>query len=292
VIFVPGIRENMVEKAAGLAADVICLDLEDSVPLAEKARAREIVCAAIDTLVAAGQTVHVRVNALDTGLTRDDLAAVVRPGLDAVALPKTESAGEIRQIDVLLREQEVARGVKPGTVGLIPGIESALGCLRCEDIARASDRIIAITLGAEDYTNDLGVHRTRAGQELAHVRYVVSTVCHAYGLVPLDTPFSDFRDEEGLIREAEWVRSIGFEGKYLIHPSQIEPVNRIFRPAEEDVAYARRVVQAFREGVEQGRAAVNLDGRMVDTPVARRAQRLLATAEAIAERERGRRSAS
>lgn len=288
VIFVPGIRENMIEKSRTVPADVICLDLEDSVPLAEKAQARETVARSIDALVEAGQTVHVRVNALDTGLTADDLAAVIRPSLSAVALPKTESAREMREMDVLLRQQEVAHGIKPGSVGVIPGIETALGCLRCEDIARATDRIIAITLGAEDYTNDLGVHRTREGDELRHLRYVVATVCHAYGVMALDTPYSDFRDEEGLVREAEWVKSIGFEGKYLIHPGQVEPVNRVFRPADEDVEQARRVVEAFRRGLEQGHAAVNLDGRMVDTPVARRAERLLATAEAIAERERRR----
>jgi citrate lyase subunit beta/citryl-CoA lyase len=288
LVFVPGIRENMIEKARGFDADVIVLDLEDSVPPAEKEQARPIVRTAIPALVALGHTVHVRVNPVGSGLTRDDLAAVVCPELSGVCLPKVESAQDIRDVDVLIREQELERGVKPGSLALIPTIESARGVLRCEEICRASTRLTAITLGADDYTADLGVHRTREGRELDYARQVMAVCARAADILALDTPFADFRDEEGLLRESEWVRSLGFRGKYLIHPGQIGPVNRVFRPSEEEVDYARRVVEAFEEAVARGHAAVQVDGRMVDTPVAKRARALIELAEAIEARERSR----
>ena len=290
LVFVPGIRENMVEKAHALTADVIVLDLEDSVPPAEKAQAREIVRRAIPSLKTAGQTVHVRVNPVSSGLTRDDLAAVVCPELSGIALPKAESAQDIRDVDVLIREQELEHEVKPGTLALIPAIESALGVLSCKQICRASSRLAAISLGADDYTADLGVHRTRDGRELDYARQVMVVCARAADIAALDTPFADFRDEEGLVRETEWVRSLGFKGKYLIHPDQIEPVNRIFRPTEEEVAYARRVSAAFDEALAQGHGAVQVEGRMVDAPVAKRASRLIELAEAIAAKERARAS--
>jgi len=288
LIFVPGIRENMIEKARSFDADVIVLDLEDSVPTAEKEQARQVVRRAVPMMGTLGHTVHVRVNPVSSGLARDDLAAVVCPELSGICLPKVESAQDIRDVDVLIRERELEQGVKPGTLALIPAIESARGVLRCEEICRASTRLTAITLGADDYTADLGVHRTREGRELDYARQVMAVCARAADIQALDTPFADFRDEEGLIRESEWVRSLGFKGKYLIHPSQIGPVNRVFRPSEEEVAYARRVVEAFEEALARGEGAVQVDGRMVDAPVAKRARALIGLAEAIEARERSR----
>jgi len=288
LIFVPGIRENMIEKAQGLDADVIVLDLEDSVPPAGKEQARQIVRRAVPTLAALGHTVHVRVNPVSSGLARDDLAAVVCSELSGIALPKVESAQDIRDIDVLIREQELEHGVKAGTIALIPAIESARSVLRCEEICRASTRLTAIALGADDYTADLGVHRTREGRELDYARQVMVVCARAAGILALDTPFADLRDEEGLVRESEWVRSLGFKGKYLIHPSQIGPVNGVFRPSEEEVAHARRIVQAFEEALARGEGAVQVDGRAVDPPVAKRARALIELAEAIEAREQSR----
>ena len=288
LIFVPGIRENMIEKARSFDADVIVLDLEDSVPTAEKEQARQVVRRAVPMMGTLGHTVHVRVNPVSSGLARDDLAAVVCPELSGICLPKVESAQDIRDVDVLIRERELEQGVKPGTLALIPAIESARGVLRCEEICRASTRLTAITLGADDYTADLGVHRTREGRELDYARQVMTVCARATDILALDTPFADFRDEEGLMRESEWVRSLGFKGKYLIHPSQIGPVNRVFRPSEEEVAYARRVVEAFEEAVARGHGAVQVDGRMVDPPVAKRARALIELADAIQARERSR----
>lgn len=285
LLFVPANRENMVERAHGAEADVVVLDLEDSVPPAEKENARQIVRKSLPSLKAAGKTVHVRVNHLDTGLTRDDIMAAVCPDLAGLAFPKAEGAQHIRDLDVIIREAETKNGVRPGTTVLIPSIESAKGVLRGEEIALASTRLAGISLGAYDYTADLGVARRNDGRELEYARRVIVHCCAAYGLQALDTPYGDFRDEAGLIAETEYVKSIGFKGKYLIHPAQIEPVNRIFRPSDEEVENARRVAAAFDEAVERGHASVQVDGRMVDVPVARRAKDLIAYAEEIARRE-------
>jgi citrate lyase subunit beta/citryl-CoA lyase len=284
LLFVPANRENMIERAYGAAADVIVLDMEDSVPPAEKENARALVQKNLAGLKGAGKTVHVRVNHLDTGLTRDDIMAVVSPDLAGLAFPKAEGAQHIRDLDVMIREAETKNGVRPGTIVLIPSIESARGVLRCEEIVTASTRLAGISLGAYDYTADLGVARNPDGRELEYARRVIVHCCAAYGLQALDTPYGDFRDEPGLVKETEYVRSIGFKGKYLIHPAQIEPVNRIFRPGDEEVEAARRIVAGFDEAVARGHASVQVDGRMVDVPVAKRARDLLAYAEEIAGR--------
>jgi citrate lyase subunit beta / citryl-CoA lyase len=286
-MFVPANRENMIERAHQAQADIIVLDLEDSVPPGEKETARAMVQKAVPSLRAAGKTVHVRVNHLDTGLTKDDIAAAVGADLDALAFPKAEGGQHIRDLDVLIREQETKHKIKAGTIALIPSIESARGVLRCEEIARASTRLAAISLGAYDYTVDLGVTRTSDGRELEYARRVILHVCAAYGLHALDTPYGDFRDQAGLIAETEYVKSIGFKGKYVIHPAQVEPVNRIFRPTEEEVENARKIIAAFDEAVGRGHASVQLDGRMVDIPVAQRARDLLSYAEQISARDEG-----
>ena len=286
LLFVPGNRERMLERAGTAGADVVVIDLEDAVPVGEKKAARKLVHTWLPRLVASGQMVFVRVNGVHTGLTRDDVMAVVRKGLAGVVLPKAEEAQDLRDLDILLREAEMAHRVRPGDVRTMPIIESARGLLRCEDIARASDRLAALSIGGEDYTAELGVRRDGRGAALAHLRYVVVQVAVAYGLIPIDTPYTDTRDEKGLAAEARLAKSIGFKGKYVIHPGQVAAVNRVFTPTRDEVADARRVVEAAAAGAARGAGSVSLDGRMIDAPVVARARRLLAAAEAIAARGR------
>ena len=198
LLFVPGGRQEMLEKAGRFQTDILCLDLEESVLPEEKAGARDLVQAALSRLTAEGRTVHVRVNSIRSEDTRDDLVAVVRPGLAGVVLAKTESARDVRQVDVLLREQELANDIKPGTVELIVAIESAQALLRCEEISHASTRLVALMLGGEDFAFDMGVSRTRDGRELEHARSVIATCARAAGLVALDTPWADI--EEAAVR--------------------------------------------------------------------------------------------
>jgi citrate lyase subunit beta/citryl-CoA lyase len=225
------------------------------------------------------------VNNTETKLTRDDLAAVVGPGLHAILYPKPQSAQEIRDLDVLIREQEYHKeGVKPGDIALIPMIETALAVLRCEDIARASSRIFGLASGGEDYCANLGIPRTREGRELEYLRRAIIHVCAAYGLRPLDGIYAPLGDEEGLRADAAYARSIGMKGKYIVHPEQAMPVNDVFSPTPEEVAAARQLVAEFEAGVAAGHGTVRIAGQMVDVPVANRARELIAYAEAIAAR--------
>ena len=281
LMFVPGSREEMVEKSSRFPADVVCLDLEEAVPPEDKSRARNVVREAIGPLHVMERTVFVRLNSIQSGETRDDLAAVVQPGLAGVVLAKTESAQAVRDVDVLLREQELANDVKPGTIELVIAIESARSLLACEAISHASTRLAALMLGGEDFTFDMGVERTAAGDELSHARSVVAVCARAAGLLALDTPWTDIADIDGLRADARRAQGLGFGGKFVIHPDQIAPVNEVFSPDEGAVATARTLLAAWDEAQSKGLGAVQLDGRMVDRPIAERARRVIEQAEAI-----------
>ncbi len=290
-LFVPGGREELLDKAGNLAADVLCLDLEESVLPEEKERARGLVSAAVPKLAEAGKTVHVRVNSIQSGDTRDDLAGAVQAGLSGAVLAKTESAASVRQVDVLLREQELAHDVKPGTVDLIVAIESAGGLLRCEEISRASTRITGLMLGGEDFAFDMGIRRTKGSHELTHARSEIAVCARAAGLQAFDTPWAHIDDIEGLIAEAEQARSLGFSGKYVIHPKHIQPVHDVFSPSEDEIIYARRVLGAWEDAQAKGLGAVQLDGHMVDRPIAERAKHIVGQAAAITSAASGSESA-
>lgn len=280
LLFVPGNRPELLEKAGRFSADVLCLDLEESVPPDDKSSARDLVRDAVARLSGEGRTVHVRVNSTASGLTRDDLAAVVQSGLAGVLLAKTQSAQHVRQIDVLLREQELAHDVKPGTVELIAAIESAQALLRCEEISHASTRLVALMLGGEDFTFDLGVARTRDADELTYARSHVATCARAAGLSALDTPWVEIEDIEGLEADSRRARTLGFAGKYAIHPSHLDAIHRVFTPSDEEVAAARTLLERWDAAVARGDGVVQLDGRMVDGPIAERARALIERATA------------
>lgn len=281
LLFVPAQRANMVEKAAGIPADVTVLDLEDAVPANEKAAAREGIRASIAALKAAGKTVHVRINHLDTGLTKDDLSAAIGPGLDGLLFPKAQGAAQIRELDVMIRERELHGDVRPGTIALIPMIETARAILRCEEIATASTRITGLALGGEDYAADLGVPRTNEANEFEYARRIIIHCAIAYGLQPLDAIYPPLHDEAGLIADARYARSIGMKGKYVVHPDQVGPVNEVFAPTPQELASARKIVDAYDAAMQGGIGVIDVDGQLVDVPVANRARDLLAYAEAI-----------
>lgn len=279
LLFVPAGRERMLESAQSARADALVLDLEDAVPLRQKATARTLARRWIPRLASARRRVFVRVNSIASGMTRDDLMAVAGKGLAGVVLPKTESPQDLRDLDVLLREAEMEHGVRPGDVRTVPLIESARGVLRCEEIARASDRLCGLSVGAEDYTHDIGVERDASGIALQHIRAVVVQVAVAYGLTPIDTPYADYKDEAGLIAETRLAKAVGLKGKYAIHPAQVEAINRIFTPSKDEVERARRIVEAYEDALSQGLGAVSVGGRMVDAPIAERARAIIAAAK-------------
>jgi citrate lyase subunit beta/citryl-CoA lyase len=283
LLFVPGNREEMLTKAAGLPADVLVPDLEDSVPDGEKEHAREIVREVVKTLTQAGRTVIPRINAMDTGLARDDLAAVVGPNVYGVTVGKVTSTWEIEQVSAILDSLEEQAGVEIGHTRLIPWLESAMAIVNAYQIASASPRIVAVAIGAEDFTNDMSVQRSDGGDEVRYARSVVAVAARAAGVIAIDTPYVNFRDAEGLEREVRSALPLGFKAKFAIHPAQLETINTLFSPSEEELEYARQVVAAFTEAEAEGRGSTSLDGKMIDIPVVKRARNLLALAEAMAK---------
>lgn len=284
LIFVPGNRRDMLEKARNFDADVIVPDLEDSVPAAEKHKAREIVSEMGPTLSGRGQKIIVRVNSLDTGYTRDDLSAVAGPHLFGISVGKVENTWEIEEYDKLTAELEKELGLGSGSLRIVPWIENSRAVLRAYDIAVASPRIVGLAFGAEDYTVDMGIKRTDVGDEVYLSRGLVALAARAAGGSALDSPYVRFRDQEGLEREIEENLKQGYSGKFAIHPAQLDSINAMFGPKSEDVEYSRRVVEAWDEAEAAGRGSTSLDGRMIDVPVVKRARGVLAMADAITDR--------
>ncbi|HEY3187272.1 MAG TPA: CoA ester lyase [Solirubrobacteraceae bacterium] len=278
---------RFVEKAYTRGADAVVLDLEDSVPAQEKTSARALVREALAVAGRGGAEVLVRVNN-DPALLADDIAAAVHPGLDGLAIPKAESAAHIREIVARIEALERARGLAPGHLRLSLAVETPRGLLAVEEIATASDRIATMSIGVEDFCLELGVEPSADGLELMYPVARLVTVCKAVGVQPtgLIGSIAGFRDLATFERAAVRARQLGCEGAGCIHPDQVTVLNRVFTPDRGRVEHARRVVEVFEEGVRMGTASVNLDGAMVDVPVYRRAQVLLARARAVEETER------
>ena len=278
---------RFVEKAYDRGADAIVLDLEDSVPAQEKASARKLVRDSLPLAARGGAEVLVRVNN-DPALLVDDIDASVHPGLDALAIPKAESAAQIHAIVDQIERLEKSRGLPPGHLRLSLAIETPRGFLAVEEIARSSGRIATMSIGVEDYCLELGVEPSTDGIELLYPVAHLVTVCKVVGVQPtgLVGSIAGFRDLAVFEQAAQRARQLGCEGAGCIHPDQVTVLNRVFTPDPAKVDHARRVVEAFEDGVRRGTASVNLDGKMVDVPVYKRAQVVLARAHVVAETER------
>jgi citrate lyase subunit beta/citryl-CoA lyase len=279
----------MVEKVGQCGADAVILDLEDAVPIAEKAATRSVVRAAIGAITTC--PVYVRINPLvtTTGFSQPigaaDLQAIVCAELAGVLLPKVEAPDEVQQADQLLCTLEQERGLAPGAIDLIAIIETARGVHHAYNIAAAGTRLRRLAFGAGDFTRDIGVRWSRRETESQYARAALVIASRAAGLEPpLDSVWIDLRDQRGLVRSARLVRQLGFQGKMCIHPSQVAPVNAVFSPSREEVALATQVVEAFRAAEARGLASIQLDGQFIDYPIVEAAQRLLAVAARLEEK--------
>jgi citrate lyase subunit beta / citryl-CoA lyase len=278
---------RFVEKAYDRGADAIVLDLEDSVPVQEKASARKLVRDSLPLAARGGAEVLVRVNN-DPTLLADDIDASVHPGLDGLSIPKAESAAQIHGIVTQIERLEKSRGLSAGHLRLSLAIETPRGFLAVAEIVRSSDRIATMSIGVEDYCLELGVEPSADGIELLYPVAHLVTVCKVVGVQPtgLVGSIAGFRDLAVFEQAALRARQLGCEGAGCIHPDQVTVLNRVFTPDPAKVDYARQVVAAFEDGVRRGTASVNLDGKMVDVPVYKRAQVVLARARVVAETER------
>lgn len=275
MLYIPGNNPAMLVNGGVFGADALLLDLEDAVSVREKDAARHLVRSVIRTVNFGSTEVTVRINGRGTPFFEDDLAAIVPVKPDAIRLPKTECAEDVRELDRMLSELEGRAGVKPGSIEVMPMIETAVGVENAFEIAKASVRVVAITIGGQDLTADMGIQKTRGGNELWYARTRIVMAAKAAGVDALDTVFADVNDEAGLVDETRMVRELGFDGKAVINPRQIVPVHRVFAPAAKEVEQAARIVNAMKEAESRGLGVVSLDGRMIDAPVVRRAQKIL-----------------
>lgn len=270
MLFVPAAQARMIEKARGLAASAVILDLEDGVGFGEKQSAREGLASIVGRAWPDRPLLFARVNGPGTEHFEADLAAVATLPLVGVCIPKCESASQVLEAERRLLESGADEGIR-----LCPFVESARGILNANEIASASPRVVAVALGSEDLAADMGIRRTKGGAEMAYWRGVVATAARAAGAIPIDGVFIDFSDPEGLAADAAIGRSMGFGGKQIIHPSQIDHVARAYAPTDEELGRATRIVEAFDEAEREGRGVVVVDGRMIDRPIVLQARRLL-----------------
>jgi len=285
LLFVPGDSRRKIEKAVTLGADCVCLDLEDGVALNQKQAARDAIAKALRTLNFGRSERMVRVNQYGSGWEVEDLAHTLAARPESVLLPKVENAEALQWLDEQISAAEKAHGWPSGEIEMLAMVETARGVINLKEIAGASPRLTALIFGAEDLAGDIGAIRTREAWEVFYARSAVVTHAAAFGLQALDMVFVDYSDSAGLLHEAQQGARMGYSGKQLIHPNQIEPVHTAFTPDDAAIAHAQRVVQAAQEHQASGLGAFSLDGKMVDRPVVKAAEQVLAKARAAGKIE-------
>jgi citrate lyase subunit beta/citryl-CoA lyase len=274
-LFIPGNKPRMLEKAFQVSADAIIPDMEDSVPDSEKASARAVTRDFLPRLRGVPGLVLPRVNSLGTGLTEADLEAVVGTDIDGVSIGKIDTPHDISEVSLLIARLEERAGLQIGRLKLVPWIETAKAIVHCHDICIASDRIIAVAFGAEDFTHDMGIERLADEAQLLFARSSVCTSARAAGVAALDTPYFKFRDLDGLRNSSIAARQQGFKGRFAIHPGQIDVINDCFSPSPQEIEQAERIVAAYEEAESRGRGSTSLDGLVIDVPVVKRARAVL-----------------
>ena len=281
MLFLPGNSPAMLLNGDTLGSDSIILDLEDAVSPAEKDAARILVRNAIKYLNYHNSEVIVRINPLDTDYWKKDLDEIIPLKPSMIMPTKVSGADYIREVDAYITEIEERCGMEKNTVKLIPLIETTLGIENAYQIATASERVTAMFLGGEDLTADLHCVRTKEGTEIFYSRCRMVTAARAAGIEVYDTPFTDVDDDEGLIKDAQFAKSLGFSGKAAISPRHVHDINRVFSPTEAEVAYAHEVFEAIETAKAQGRGVISLHGKMIDAPIVSRARQVLEMDKAI-----------
>jgi citrate lyase subunit beta/citryl-CoA lyase len=275
-MFVPGHIAKMLQKASVLATDAVMLDIEDGVLPAFKAQAREVIAQEVPKMAQTGQVRFVRVNAVHQDEFRRDLAAMAGLPIAGLVLPKVESREDVLRAVTALETVEQERRIE-SPLALVAAIESARGVLGAAEIAAASPRIVALMLGAEDFARDIGLPAQRVAEahELLYTRSALVLAATAARVQSIDQVWPNLADADGLRRDADQARRLGFTGKAIIHPSQVEPVNAAFSPSAADIDFARRVIAAFDEAEVRGLGAVAFGGQLLDKPIVDRARAVL-----------------
>jgi citrate lyase beta subunit len=276
----PGDDRRKIEKATTLGVDCVCMDMEDGVAITRKTEARAVIAQAMKELDFGSSERCIRINSVGSGFEKFDLAAAVASNPDAIVVPKVETARQVRAIGEYIEMYELSARMPVRTIRMLVGVETARGILNLKEIADADRRLDAIIFGAEDYAASIGATRTPEATEVLYARSAVVNACAANDLQAIDMVYIDFRDVEGLRLEAEQGAALGFSGKQIIHPSQVAPVQEAFTPSDEAIEHAQRVVRAFAASQKEGKGAFALDGKMIDMPLLKNAQKVVERARA------------
>jgi len=279
LLYMPGDDWKKITKALTLGVDCICMDMEDGVALNRKSEARATIAKALQELDFGASEKLARINAVDSGLEKDDVEAVLPYRPDGIVIPKVESLEQIRWGSELIESAELTNGWPVNSVRMLVGVETAKGILNMKEIA-SHPRLDGIIFGGEDFAASIGAKRSEGAVELLYARQAVVTACATYGLQAIDIVTIDFKDIERVRREAEFGAQLGYSGKQIIHPNQVVPVQEAFTPDDESIAYAKRLVEAFTSHQKEGKGAFALDGQMIDMPLVKNAQKVLERARA------------
>ena len=275
MLFLPGNNPGMLQNGGVFGADAVILDLEDAVSPNEKDAARFLITNALRTVNYANSKTVVRTNPTEYG-GFEDIRAIVPAATDMLLLPKIDTAKQLKEtIDYVIQNEQP--GQKP--IGIIPLIETASGVANINEIAHASERIVAIAFGAEDYTASIGTARTKEGQEIFTARTLIINAAASAGVDAIDTPFTDVQDETGLEQDSILAKALGFKGKLAINPRQIDTIHSAFSPSAKEIKWAVRVLEVIEEAKRQGSGVISLDGKMIDAPIVLRAERTIQIAQ-------------
>ena len=281
-LYMPGNNPYLSQNAFLFGADCIILDLEDSVPPSEKFDTRILVREILRNVDFGGTEKTVRINQMSSPYGRNDLEEIIPALPDAIFIPKAETADDVRIVDEIVAEIKAKHKIDK-EIFYMPIIESAKGVWNAFDIASASENVVLLAFGAEDFTRDIGAQRTREGKEQFVARSMVVLGAKAAGVQASDTVWSDIEDVEGLRNSTIEAKELGFDGKGAIHPSQVDIINEIFNPTPDEIEYAKKVIAAFEEAKSRGDGVIAIGRKMIDAPVVARAQRILELAEKIEE---------
>ena len=280
LLYMPGDDRRKIEKATTLGVDSICMDMEDGVAANKKAEARAVIAQAMKVLDFGNSERCIRINSIESGLEKRDLVAALATNPDAIVVPKIETAEQVKWVSERIESYELSSNLNIGAIRLLIGVETAKGILNIKEIAEADKRLEAIIFGAEDYAASVGARRTKEATEVLYARSAVVMACAANDLQAIDMVYIDFKDTEGLRVEAEQGAGLGFSGKQIIHPNQVSVVQDAFTPSDSAIEYAKRIVESFESSQKEGKGAYALDGKMIDMPLVKNAQKVLDRAKA------------
>lgn len=279
LLYMPGDNWKMITKSVTLGVDSICMDMEDGTAVNKKAEARVTIAKALKELDFGASEKLARINSVGSGWEKDDIEAVLPYRPDGIVIPKVESFEHVEWASKVIEDAELKNGWQVNSIRVLIGVETAKGILNLKEIA-AHPRLDAIIFGGEDFAASIGAVRTKDAVELLYARQAVIVACAANDLQAIDIVTIDYKDLDALKAESEFGARLGFSGKQIIHPNQVSVVQEAFTPSDEAIAYARRIVETFEASQKEGKGAYSLDGKMIDMPLLKNAQKVLARAKA------------